>query len=200
MENEPKHQRRSIRLPGYDYSQEGGYFVTVCTSNRECLFGEVTDGRMRLNGVGLLVQSVWDELPKHYPAIELDQFVIMPNHVHGIIILVGAGFKPALPTARAGLKPAPTGENSKKHSLAEIVRAFKTFSARRINEQQQTPGIPVWQRNYFEHVIRNEQSLNQIRRYIMDNPLNWQLDAENPAALSNAAARRNEENVWNGLK
>ncbi|HPN32919.1 MAG TPA: hypothetical protein PK843_00255 [bacterium] len=85
-----KHHRRSIRLKGYDYSQAGAYFVTICTQNRQCLFGDVTDGEMRLNAAGQMVQSVWDELPLFYPGVDIDEFVVLPNHVHGIVILVGA--------------------------------------------------------------------------------------------------------------
>jgi putative transposase len=155
-----KRRRRSIRLRGYDYAQAGSYFVTIVTKDRVCLFGEIVE--MRLNDKGGVIDSVWDELPDHYPGIERDVFVVMPNHVHGIIVLadegdvresdVGAGLKPARGmgvgpnSVKAGLKPAPT--------LAEIIRGFKTFSARRVNELRETPGVPVWQRNYYEHIVR----------------------------------------------
>jgi len=141
---------------------------------------------MRLNNRGGLVQSVWDELPDHYSGVERDAFVMMPNHIHGVILLVdrigvelnavGAGLKPArtglrLTTApRAGLKPAPT-----RHGLAEIIRAFKTFTARRINQLRHMPATPVWQRNYYEHIVRSENELNRIREYIANNPLQWEL-------------------------
>jgi REP element-mobilizing transposase RayT len=181
-----QYHRRSIRLNGYDYTQPGAYFVTICTYNRMCLFGEVVDGQMRLNELGRLVESTWQDLPNHVTNIELDAFVVMPNHVHAIIIIVGAGSEPAPTIAMA--QPTPT----KRYGLPEIVRQFKTFSARRINEHRGTPGAPVWQRNYYEHVIRNEDSLTMIRRYIAENPLRWQLDRENPQALG-------EDDVWNRL-
>jgi len=166
-----RQNRRSIRLRGYDYSQAGAYFVTVCAQDRLCLFGGIADGEMRLNDAGRTVQTVWDALPDHYPQVEMDVCVIMPNHVHGIIILaVGAGFKPA-PT-----KPAP----AMRHGLPEIVRAFKTFSARRINEMRGMPGGKIWQRNYYEHIIRNDDELNRIREYIANNPAQWEMDRENP--------------------
>jgi putative transposase len=168
-----RHHRRSIRLKDYDYSQTGAYFVTVCTKDRGCLFGEIADGLMCLSPLGKIVQACWDDLPRHYPHVESDAFVIMPNHIHGIIVL-GAGS-----IARAGFKPAPT-VTDKRHSLAEIMRAFKTFSSRRINERHNSPGTPVWQRNYYEHVIRNEDDLAEIREYITDNPLKWEVDGENP--------------------
>ncbi len=189
---DPKHGRRSIRLKGYDYSLVGGYFITTCTMKRNHLFGDIMNGEMRLNEYGETVQDVWRGLPMHHPHVVLDAFVIMPNHVHGIIVLsndiagnVGAGLKPARtndhanPIVRAGLKPAPTKPDPTNHGLPEIVRAFKTFSARRINERRQTAGVGVWQRNYYEHIIRNDESLNQIRQYIADNPLQWEFDREN---------------------
>ena len=120
-----------------------------------------------------MVEITWNELPGHNDNILLDVFSIMPNHFHGIILIVGAGSKPARVSAdeenRAGLEPAPTG-------LPEIVRQFKTFSARRINKIRNSSGIPVWQRNYYEHIIRNEPELNKIREYIVNNPLNWETD------------------------
>ena len=174
-----RHHRKSIRLRGYDYSRAGAYFVTICTHNRTPLFGDIVNGEMRLDDAGQLVQRTWEGLPRHYSHAELDAFVIMPNHIHGIIVLtptpVGEGFKPA-PTAMTTPAPAAT-----RHSLAEIIRGFKTFSARGFNELRSTPGIPLWQRNYYEHIIRNDAALDRIRQYIMDNPARWHEDPENPA-------------------
>lgn len=147
--------------------------MTICAYERICLFGGVVESGMRLNRLGEIVRETWAGLPQHYPNVELDAFVVMPNHAHMVIRIVGAGFKPAL---MESLKPATT----KSHALPEIVRAFKTFSARRINEYRGSPGVPVWQRNYYEHVIRDEKSLNQIREYLNNNPLQWEFDRENP--------------------
>ena len=128
------------------------------------------------NQYGALVEQAWNDLPDHYPHLSLDQFVVMPNHIHGIVVLtdVRAGLKPA-PTA-IGPNPAPP----KRHGLPEIIRALKTFSARRINEIRQTPGISVWQRNYYEHVIRNEADYTRIAEYIIDNPRRWSEDSLHP--------------------
>ena len=178
-----KHHRRSIRLKGYDYTQAGAYFVTICTQDRMCLFGEITEGKMRLNDAGEIVVWTWHDLPNHISNVQLDAFVVMPNHVHGIIVItdpvvvVGAGSEPA-PTEPAPTEPAPT---PRMHGLPEIVRQFKTFSARRINDLRGTPGTPVWQRNYYEHIIRDEGSLNRIREYILNNPSRWEMDQENPS-------------------
>jgi len=128
---------------------------------------------MRLSHFGVIVERCWEDLVNHYPDVALDEFVVMPNHVRGVIWLRDAG--------RAGLKPAPTSEGGRRHGLPEIVRALKTFSARKINELRGTPGGPVWQRNYYERVVRSERELNAIREYIRANQLNWHLDRENVA-------------------
>jgi putative transposase len=204
------HHRRSIRLPDFDYRSPGAYFVTICVRGRECLFGQVINEKMLSNEAGAMVVRVWNDLPAHYANVTLDAFVLMPNHIHGIIVLtddgrsivsdrgcpilafglpVGAGFKPA-PTynpdlgvgrlpGRAGLKPAPT----RPHGFPEIVRGFKTFSARRINEARRTPSISVWQRNYYEYIVRNQAELRRVREYIDLNPRRWAEDPENPGAV-----------------
>jgi len=173
------HHRRSIRLKDYDYSQPGAYFVTICVKGRKLLFGEIIDGQMVINRYGEIVKYTWYDLPNHNDNILLDEFVIMPNHVHGIIIInnVGAG------SVGAGSEPAPTTPTT-NNSLTEIVRQFKTFSAYRINKIRQMTGVPVWQRNYYEHIIRNENELNKIRKYIVNNPLKWHLDRENPDRIA----------------
>jgi len=168
-----KHRRHSIRLKDYDYSQAGAYFVTICTKEQECRFGQIIDQSMQLSSFGHIVKACWGDLPRHYPHVELDIFVIMPNHIHGIIVLAGQQI------VGAGFKPAPTVVN-KRHGLTEVIRAFKTFSSRQINKLRGTPGTPIWQRNYYEHVIRNEDDLAEIREYIMNNLMKWELDKDNP--------------------
>lgn len=183
-----KHHRHSIRLRGYDYAQAGMYFVTIVAMNRECLFGEIADGKVRLNANGNIVRSSWDDLSRHYANVQLDAFVVMPNHIHGIILLtgddarVGAGRLVGAGPVGAGLRPAPT-----HHALPEIVRAFKSFSSRRINETRKTTGAPVWQRNYYEHIIRNEMALHAVREYIANNPIQWLSDTENPIVWKQSA-------------
>jgi len=175
------HHRQSIRLRGYDYSSAGAYFVTICAWQRECLFGEVNGGVTELSPYGRIVLNAWQDLPRHYRHIELDEFVVMPNHVHGIIVLHdddSAGCD-----VRAGLKPALTAAPTKRHGLPEIVRGLKTFSARRINQLRDNPGAPVWQRNYYERVIRDERELDGIRQYIADNPQRWAEDENHPARV-----------------
>jgi REP element-mobilizing transposase RayT len=192
--NDPQHHhRRSIRLPGYDYNRPGAYFVTLVTAGRECLLGEVAGGEMRSNRCGEIVCRGWLDLPRHYPHAVLDAFMCMPNHVHGIVILrddAGRGGsisgKIVTPSeAHSGELCAPDSAQTRpyeatRHGVPEIIRAFKSFSARRINILRNTSGVPVWQRNYYEHIIRGDADLSRIRAYILDNPRRWDLDQENP--------------------
>jgi len=187
------HHRRSIRLKGYDYSQPGAYFITLVTQGRDCIFGEVIEGDMVLNWYGKTVQRDWMDLSHHYQFVTIDAFIVMPNHVHAIVVLrtddVGRGgstqahdsklikfVSDRFVTPDVG-QTRPYGIT--RHGLPEIVRAFKSFSARRINQKRPLPGVPVWQRNYYEHIIRNQSDLDCIRLYIGDNPRRWEEDPEN---------------------
>ena len=153
--------RKTIRLPQMNYTQNGAYFVTTCLKPRIPLLGSVVGAgprpaRVELTSFGKIVEETWLDLPNHNCNMTLGPFVVMPDHVHGILILEG----------RAGLGPAPT-------ALSEIMRQFKTFSARRINALRKTPGAPLWQRSYYEHVIRNQQDLDETAAYILGNPARW---------------------------
>ncbi|MGB6537901.1 MAG: transposase [Xanthobacteraceae bacterium] len=162
------YRRRSLRLRGYDYAQAGAYFVTICTHDRTCLFGDVVDGRMRLNEAGQLAATVWSNTLRRFPEIDLDMFVVMPNHLHGIIVLSDAA---------AGTRPAPT--------VGDVIGAFKSlFTVQFIdgvkNKRWAAFNRRIWQRNYYEHVIRDERDLTRVRRYIDENPQRWEFDHENP--------------------
>jgi putative transposase len=154
-------ERRSLRLPAYDYARHGAYFFTIVTAHRPSLLGDVVDDDMRVSGAGQSVLAVWQDLPVRFPAVELDAFVVMPNHVHGVMWLVEPGAASSAPP------------------LGEVLRAFKSLTAQAINRLNGTTGA-VWQRNYFERVVRDEAELQVIRRYIVENPLRWALDHENP--------------------
>ena len=186
-----KHHRRSIRLRDYDYASAGAYFITSVAKNRENIFGEIVNGEMQLNDFGSIVQSCWDDLPRHYSHVTLDVFVVMPNHVHGIIVLDDANV--GADPVGAGLRPAST---KRRHPLPEIIRAFKSFSARRINELREKTGNSVWQRNYYEHIIRNEDALNRIRYYIETNPVRWELDRENNSRRDGHDDWSKGESMW----
>ena len=259
--------RRSIRLRGYDYSQAGAYYVTIVSSSREYLFGEVVEDRMVLNRFGQIAKTQWERLPRRFRHVELGEFVVMPNHIHGIIYIVdgrdtpdhgggivdgrGSGHVGALLMVGARrtmmgallmvgtrrimmgallmvgarrtmmgallmvgarredfgiigletLRRAPTGDLSTRHapteqfgkpipgSLPTIIRSYKSAVALRVNLSRQTRDTPVWQRNYYEHIIRNQADYERIAGYILDNPINWNQDEENPAGKGNAPRR-----------
>ena len=177
------HQRHSTRLAGYDYSTAGFYFVTICVQNHECLLGEIVEGRVVLNDGGRMVDHWWKELPQRFLNVTLDTFVVMPNHFHGIIILqptVGAplaapSYRQNKITDQGAASSAPTDK-----TLGDAIRAFKSISAIGVNRIIDRSGQPLWQRNYYERIIRNEEELLKTRQYIHDNPLQWEFDDENP--------------------
>ncbi len=183
----PQHHRRSIRLKGYDYRQAGAYFITICTKDRSYLFGEVVDGEMRLNEIGQIVVDTWQWLATQYKNIELDAWVVMPNHLHGIIVIADE-------YCRGGSRTAPTQQ---RKPIGRLIGVFKTVSTKHINNIRNTPGLPVYQRNYYEHIIRNEESLTQIRQYLLNNPGQWEFDRENPnAVLANSHSRLQKDEPW----
>ncbi len=166
--------RRSIRLPGYDYSQAGAYFVTIVTYDRKPLFGEVKNDEMHLNALGKIAQDEWFRTSRLRLYVKLleDEFIVMPNHIHGIIWItdtVGAYRNTPLPTQSF---------HSPGIGIGAIIRGYKS-SVTSINQLRQTPATPIWQRNYYEHIIRNEQEMQSIADYTITNPLNWEKDAEN---------------------
>ncbi len=187
-----KHHRRSIRLRGYDYSQAGAYFVTICAQDHATLFGRVREGKAVLNDPGRMVVSWWEKLAANFPSCKADAFVVMPNHIHGIIVIRddpamdgreggehmrgrrGGGAHMGAPL-RADARPA----------LGRIVQWFKTMSTnayiRGVDEHGWEPYADrLWQRNYYEHIIRDEEDLSRIREYIENNPRAWEDDPENP--------------------
>ncbi len=211
--NPEEHHRRSIRLKDYEYSQPGSYFITICTHNHINLFGKIVSlraglepartswssnnnpelalqefSKMNLNIFGEEVLSTWKDLVNHIIGIKLGEFVIMPNHFHGIIHIIDPenewhDFIPSqfiyhdvgIDTVRAGSEPAPNNQ-VKQTPLSEVIRQFKTFSTRKINRVRKSPGHPVWKRDYYEHIIRDQKSYDQIVEYIQNNPIMWNLD------------------------
>ena len=174
------HHRRSIRLKGYDYSRTGAYFITICAYNRLCLFGEIIDGEMRANPCGETAAACWRDLPRHFETITLGDWVVMPNHIHGILV-IGRGeasavesLKKTNPMAADASPLRPNGTQS--GSLGAIVQNYKSVAARRINILRGASGVPVWQRNYWEHIIRDEASYGDLTRYILNNPKQWTMD------------------------
>ena len=172
-----QHHRRSIRLKDYDYSQEGAYFVTICTHGKECILGHIIDGRVELSPIGHSVYGYWLQIPKHFEAVQLDEFVVMPNHMHGILMITRCcrGVKFNAPTRGSD---SFSCISPRKDTLAVIVRTYKSVVSRWCRENGY--GDFRWQRNYYEHIIRSERDLKEIREYIVNNPMKWDIDAENP--------------------
>ena len=173
------HRRRSIRLKGFDYTQPGAYFVTICTDQRALLFGDVVSGQMRCNTFGQIAHEEWWLGEKKRSDIQLDAWTVMPNHVHGIVGI--------LPGPRGTARRAPTVfprsfGKAVAGSLSTLVGAYKSAVARHINKVRGTPGQEVWQRGYYEHVVRNDDELKHIHEYILANPQRWPFDPENPVA------------------
>ena len=196
--NSSRRHRRSVRLAGYDYSQPGAYFVTICAQDRSRFFGEVVGGQMHLNEPGRMIVGQWTALPQRFPVVCLDAFVVMPNHLHGILIIrhVGAPLVGALVGARnagsTGTMRAATDDDQnvrRQPGLGDIVGAFKSISTVEYGRGVRAEGWPcyrdrLWQRDYHEHIIRDEDSLNRIRLYITANPVNWSTDRENPTCVA----------------
>lgn len=232
-----RHQRRSIRLQGYDYAQAGAYFVTICTQQKACLFGKIVHGEMQLNEAGKMIHTVWHQLPMRFDTLALDEFVVMPNHIHGILVLqegdcknrtnitqnndrggescicpescirphVGGGTndggdhkdrpyvtRDADRGGESGIRPFNQPNKSfirprgtLPDTVGRIVQAFKSITTHAYITGVKQQGWPpfagkLWQRNYWEHIIRNESDWHQIREYIHNNPLQWELDKLNP--------------------
>jgi REP element-mobilizing transposase RayT len=188
-----KHHRRSIRLKGYDYSSEGAYYVTIVVQGRECLFGEIVDGEMHLNEYGEIIQKWWNEIPIHFPNVELGAFVVMPNHVHGIIWIIDERRGEVLSprddpnnniqngyvdnTNNQGGETPPL----QRPTLGQIVAYFKYQSTKEMNRIETDKAITkFWQRNFYEHIIRDEKDLQNKTDYIESNPMLWDEDDENP--------------------
>ncbi len=189
-----KHHRRSVRLRGYDYAQEGAYFVTVCLQGRACLLGDI-DREMKLNDAGCMVERWWCELNHKFPTVETDACIVMPNHFHGVLFIVSTGRGDPMwsPSSTAGHedghppKGAPT--------LGDVMGWLKTMTTNEYIRGVKQHGWPpfqgrLWQRNYHEHVIRDERELTRIREYVASNPARWAMDPENPAASSFGEERR----------
>jgi REP element-mobilizing transposase RayT len=190
----PHRQRKSMRLPEYDYSMPGAYFVTTCTRHREFLF-ETSEAK-------LAVESAWQSLLDIFANMELGEFVVMPNHVHGIIWIIGEGAYRLHPGTwkhddirRIGQLPDPTNI-IKFETLSNIIGAFKTTAATRINQLRGTIGLPVWQKSFFDRMVRDERELTRIQKYIQHNPVKWAEDRDNPASPGFRAPAKSIDDYW----
>ena len=170
--------RKSIRLPNSDYSMNGGFFITICTKNRECIFGEIKNGHMVLNETGMIVQDEWEKSFKIRLELLCPAYIVMPNHIHAIVIIDRGDdnrrdARPCVPTKFGIAKRMPK-------SISSFVAGFKSSATKRINIFRNQPGIPVWQSRYYDRIIRNSKEFNNIENYIINNPANWREDESNP--------------------
>jgi putative transposase len=184
-----KHHRRSIRLKGYDYAQPGAYFVTICVRERECVLGDVVDGKMALSDFGQIAHHFWTQVPDHFPNTSVDTFIVMPNHIHAVVIIndpsrrgevTGEVISPLQHNAVTDTGAVTAPLQIDRPTLGQIVAYYKYQTTKQINQIRDNPGVPFWQRSFYDHIIRNDRELNAIRRYIADNPLKWELDRDNP--------------------
>ncbi|MCL4272354.1 MAG: hypothetical protein KJZ77_00665 [Anaerolineales bacterium] len=183
-----KHHRKSIRLQGYDYSQTGAYYVTIVTYHRDPLFGEIRDGKMHLDDFRMIADECWRAIPEHFPSVELGAYGIMQNHVHGVIVIINdqgttTNLSSFVGATHASPLPKTPPHGPAPHSLGAIVGSFKSAVTRRIGRELNATAI--WQRNYYEHIIRDEKDLQRITDYIEMNPSRWDEDDENPVNIRN---------------
>ena len=178
MPEEKKFDRRSIRLRGADYSEPGAYFITICAAQRRNIFGNIDGGRVVLSPFGEIVRACWIEIPEHFARASAEQFVVMPNHLHGIIgLTVGARY--IVPLDRAARMPEKF-QKPAKGSIPTIIQTFKAAVARRARKELGIGDDEIWQRNYFERVLRDGKECSDASRYILENPQRWESDKENP--------------------
>jgi REP element-mobilizing transposase RayT len=182
------HNRRSIRLQGFDYSETGSYFITICTYKKEHLFGEIVNSEMKLNLLGQFAYNQWKQIPQRFENVELNEFVIMPNHIHGIIVIVsgrGEGLENShnFPPKSTFSNPSPLQDHSTSRfngtvpgSIGAIIQNFKSGTSRKINAMPDMKNVKIWQINYYDHIIRDREDYDRIVEYIRDNPSNWEKD------------------------
>jgi putative transposase len=211
MYNPKIHHRHSIRLKNYDYSSGGMYFITICTIEKKCIFRDIINGEMKLSPIGEIANNRWLEIPEHFKNVELDEFIIMPNHVHGIIVIndinnktnnhcdaglgegLGEGTSPLQhihqPIYDMGQQIKSKQSDTQKRTLGQVVAYYKYGSTKEINTIYNSVGKKIWQRNYYDRIIRNEKELDKICEYIINNPLKWELDKEHPENIK-------KETIW----
>jgi putative transposase len=172
--------RRSVRMRGFDYTLPGAYFVTIVTHKHNCIFGKIFERKMSLNAIGVIAHECWSEIPDHFHCTDIFPFIVMPNHIHGIITIIDDECRGTIMHAHAGYR-APTTEKFSQPvagSVPTIIRTYKAAISRRA--RQQLGMVNLWQRNYYEHIVRNQSDLESIAEYIIGNPANWADDSEHP--------------------
>jgi REP element-mobilizing transposase RayT len=174
-----KYRIESARLKNWDYSSNGYYYITICTYNREWLFGNIVDGKMQLSTIGEIVLQGWNDSFVMRKELFCDKFIVMPNHIHGIVIIRKTDNTHNAETHRRGNVETYGRASLRAKSISSFVAGFKSAMTKRINEFRQTPGVPVWQDRFYDHIIRDEKSLHKTREYVVNNPMNWENDEIN---------------------
>jgi len=188
VDKNQRHHRRSIRLKGYDYTSPGAYFVTLVTWHREEIFGSISDREMVLSEIGQIVEKEWEKIEQIRQEIALDSYIVMPNHLHGIVWIndpvrqnqISPNKNQCIKIKMNNRKTLQSEIYRPSRSLGSLIAGFKSAATKRVNKLRNLPGHPLWQRNYYDRIIRNEDELEQIRRYIEANPILWDEDQENP--------------------
>jgi REP element-mobilizing transposase RayT len=175
MEPDARKFRKHLRVKQFDYTSNCAYFVTLCTENRRQAFGEINDGKLEPTRRGMIVQECWNDIPNHHPFVQLDAFILMPNHIHGVLVFVGE--KPLGPVVATPASPQPPGPA--KSSLGSVVGSFKSAVSRKINKLRPHAADGLWQVSFYDHVVRNDRALDRIREYILSNPERWNEDELN---------------------
>ena len=186
MISQEPHERKYLRLKHFDYSLNEAYFVTICTNHRKVYFEKYPN-------LQKIVHRFWNDLKIKFPLIELDEFVVMPNHVHGIIFIMGGNDVMGVGAIHESLIYLPTRKKRRNMLLPKVVGYFKMNTAKHSNQILKRSGQPFWQRNYYEHVIRHEEELRRIREYIQNNPKKWELDRDNPVSKN---FNLNHDSYW----
>ncbi|MBA3874197.1 MAG: transposase [Anaerolineae bacterium] len=161
-------QRKSPRLQGYDYRQNGAYFITICTHKRQHLFREISSDEMELNTLGCIAQTCWEQIPAHFPKAEVDAFVVMPNHIHGVLLIIDE--------TKCADYQYEQFSNPIARSLSTMMRSYKSAVTKQINQLLMTDNSPTWQGRFHDHIIRSERGLNVLQQYVANNPVRWQVD------------------------
>lgn len=165
-----KQIRKKLRLENYDYRSPGAYFVTICTQGHQSTLGKIVDQNVELTWKGEIVQDLWEHIPRHFSNVNLDEFVVMPNHLHGILWIVEQNT--SIPSPREN----PDSVYPQAGSLGVIVRSFKSVVTRKVNQTSHTPGVGFWQRSFHDHILRDDNDLDHHRKYILENPIRWKMD------------------------
>jgi len=191
-------RRRSIRIPGADYTEAGGYFLTICAAYRQSIFGRIVNGQVELSPLGEIVRACWVQFPEHFPAATIKDFVVMPNHLHGIVA-IGVGARYIVPSDPKAHTPEEF-QKPVRGSIPTIVRTFKAAVSRTARKELGMGSERIWQSNYFERVLGDGEEYAKASRYILENPVRWEWDRENPDCAIEPSGAQGSRSIDRGAK